>query len=197
MKKGKVLFFIISIIIILAIAFSVLRFIYLNNMFPNPEIVVHESGELVDGGEISVRITRNDLYNGNKFEETFRDYNQVVQNDDGSIVSGEQYKVLFIYMDIINKSSVDKTFSAAQFYAETLTWANGIDAEVYGMVNKDENTIADPQCIELKPNEKKTVILTYMMYYFQFQQNEWEEVNINNFDLSLSRYPVKHIVSLT
>ncbi len=196
MKKRKTFLIVITTLFLLSAGFSVFRFNYLNYLFPNPQIVKHHSKELIEGGEISIRITKSYLYNGNDFENAFKDYNQNVQNDDGSTVSANQYKVLFINLDVVNKSSKQKTISLAQFYAETLTWTNGIDAEVYNMVNKNKNAVADPQCVELKPNEKKTIILTYMMYDFQFQPNEWKKANISNFDLSLSRYPIKHIVTL-
>lgn len=99
-------------------------------------------------------------------------------------------------MDITNQTSEPQNISIAQMYAETLTWTNGIDAEIFGMLNKDESNFVDPQCLEIEPDQNKNIVLTYIMYDFQFQKNDWEEVKISNFDLSLSRYPVKHIVNL-
>ena len=191
-------FFIVLLImtIVLAIVFSAIRITYLNDIYPNPRIIKHKIGEIIDGGGVSVCVKKSELIGGQEFEDSFKNYTQLVENDDGSVVRGEQYKVLLIYMDITNQTSETQNISVAQMYAETLTWTNGIDAEIFGMLNKDENNFVDPQCLEIEPDQNKNIVLTYIMYDFQFQKNDWEEVKISNFDLSLSRYPVKHIVNL-
>ncbi len=195
MIMKKILIVPLCAMIVLAVIFSAIRITYLNNTYPNPKIIEHKIGEIIDGGGVSVRVKKSELIGGQEFEDSFKNYTQLVENDDGSVVSGEQYKVLLIYIDITNKTSKIQNISVAQMYAETLTWTNGIDAEIFGMLNKDNN-VFDPQYLEIDPDKNKSIVLTYMMYDFQFQKKDWEEVKISNFDLSLSRYPVKHIVKL-
>ncbi len=196
MIRKKFFMVLLIVVIVLAIIFSVIRITYLNNTYSNPQIIEHKIGEFIDGGGVSVCVKKSKLIGGQEFEERFKNYTQLVENDDGSVVRGEQYKVLLIYMDITNQTSETQNISIAQMYAETLTWTNGIDAEIFGMLNKDESNFVDPQCLEIEPDQNKNIVLTYIMYDFQFQKNDWEEVKISNFDLSLSRYPVKHIVNL-
>ena len=198
MKKKRIIILVVLFLFMFSIvSCSIIRISYINRIFPDPVIKSHMIGEIITGGNVSICIDEAELYNGDEIESKYN-FTNPAQNEDGTRITGDQFKVLTICHSVINNTNEAQEISLAQFYAESLTWSNGIDAQLFPVFNSDnkDTDYLDPQRIELTPNQIKKVYLTYTMFHFQFNPIEWEKIKIDNFDLSLSRYPVKHIVTL-
>lgn len=191
----KKLFLVVTIVLICIslTVISAIRIVSLNEKYPNPTVVNHSVNEEIDGGAISICINKAELLNGNEFIEQVPDYSIEINNSDGTLVSDEQIKVLLVNCCITNNSEDAQTFSLTQMYAETLSWSNGIDGDIFPLINKDYK---DPTQVDIEPQQSISFVLPYNMYDFQFQKSEWNEIETKSFDITLSVYPTKHIVVL-
>lgn len=192
MKKIVTIF--VSLIICFAvIAFSAIRIFNLNIRYPSPTVVTHKMHELVNGGNVSVCVNRCELLGGSEIKKQFPNYTDETENPDGTKVTGKQIKTLLIYIIVKNNTSKIQSLSFAQMYAELHTWSNGIEPEIYQLLNKNQQ---DPTRVDIAPNKTVSFVLPYTMYDFQLKNSEWNNLKVNQFDLTLSAYPTKHVILL-
>ena len=133
------------------------------------------------------------MIDGKELKQLLPDFEDQVQNSDGSKVSDEQIRELMITMRLINNTGVPQKMLLVQMYAESLIWVNGIDASLYPLLNPEK---PNPMEVSLEPYQEIEVTLPYTLYDFQFQSKDWKNIENRTFDITLSFYPEKHIVTL-
>lgn len=193
MKKNKKFIIPIICVAVMLTVLSAIRIYQLNTAYPNPYIAEHSANEIIEGGNISISVVKSKLADGSYINSIFPDYIDRTQNDDGTKVTNEQIRVLLIYTKLINSTNEEQRMSIVQMYAESLVWSNGIDAGLYPLLNPNSN---NPMEVVIPANKEVDVIMPYSMYNFQFNETDWKNVDNRNFNLTLSSYPVKHIVKL-
>lgn len=194
LRNRKIIFTIGAVLfVLLSAALFLSRFTYINKKYPNPQIVTHQIGETILGGDVSLLFSDYELYSGERFRKVLPDYQDSVMNEDMSQIKDSQKYVLVASVSIENKSTEEKTISLVQITAESVSWSNGIDGEIFALLNEGAK---DPMNIHLQPGEKKDLLLPYSIYEFQFQERQWENIESRDYNLVLSYYPVRNIVSL-
>lgn len=194
MKNSKVIKFVsASLIVVLLLGISILRFYNLNNYYPDFKIVEHSIGERITGGDISITVLSYKLLNGKQTKDIAPDYIIEAYNNDGTIPQDEQIRNLLIYLKVENNSDSQKTVSFVDFTPESYAWKNGLSLELYTLLNPDAGS---PLTFYIEPKSNAEVILPYTMIYSQFEDDDWERIEQREFDLVLSQYPTKHIVNL-
>jgi len=194
MIKKNIIVPVACLLFVALVIFSVLKISALNKKFPNPIVIEHAMNEAIKGGETSLAVQSYDLLNGSQLRKLLPDYEEVIKNSDGSSLKDDQVRYLLVHIKLINNSDEIQKMMIANIVAESLIWANGIDAEIYMDLNIGKGS---PMSIELQPKQELEVIVPYSMYSFQFQAKDWKNVDNRAFDLSLSTYPKKHIITLT
>lgn len=183
----------LGIIITVLAVLSTFRIINLNQAYPNPAIFSHKMGNQIKGGDIALTFYDFQLKSGVAFRQSYPDYNDNVLNKDMTPVRDDQRYVLSVNVNVKNESDKEAKISLVQICAESLSWSNGIDGELYRLVNP---TSRDPMRIVLQPYEEKEITLPYTLYALQFSEKDWKDIEQRCFDLVLSYYPVRNIVIL-
>lgn len=194
-KVNKRIFLIVASYIgtIVILLFSVFRIIKINKLYPNPQVSTHELGDRILEGDITLCFQNYQLLSGNEFRKLYPTYNDDILNYDMTPVKDEQRYVLMVTVQIENITDEEKIVSLVQIYAESLAWSNGIDGNLFPIVNEICN---DPMRIALCSEETMEIVLPYSLYDFQFQAKSWENIANKKFDLTLSFYPIRNIVIL-
>lgn len=193
MRKKTIIIIGMILLIITIITLSSIRIFHLNSRFPNPQIIEHSVGEIINGGETSFQVLDSELLSGADIKQLFPDYIDPVENSDGSKVSDDQIYALFVHAKLINNSNVTQKMVLVQMYAQSLIWFNGIDGRLYPLLNPDAK---NPMEISLEPGQEIEVTIPYSMYNFQYTAEDWNNITNRKFELIISFYPEQHIINL-
>ena len=193
MKYKKIILPIVGIVIALSVILSSIQLYIVNQRFPNANTISHTLNEMINGGNTSLIVMDSQLLDGVQINQLYPEYVDSVLNPDGTQVRPEQIKVLLIHAKLINNTEETQKMTLVQMYAESLIWYNGIDGGLYPLFNPDN---PNPIEVTLEPNQEIEVSIPYTMYDFQFQQQDWIDIRSRKFDLCLSFYPDRHIISL-
>lgn len=97
-------------------------------------------------------------------------------------------KALTAMVEVQNTTEQELKVPLYTIYIESdAHYCNGLDLEMYMIDNLNQ-----PAEINLKPNEKVTVNLTYSMFGTQFKKEQWNNIDGEKFFLVDDRYPVKY-----
>lgn len=194
-KANKKIFLILAscVLALVVLILSVFRIVEINRLYPDPQIITHNLGDRISGDGITLCFQDYQLLSGNEFRKLYPTYNDDVLNYDMTPVKDEQRYVLMVNVQIENNTDEERITSLVQIYAESLAWANGIDGNLFPVVNE---AYKDPMRVELHSGETVDIILPYSLYDFQFPAKSWNDIEKRTFDLTLSFYPTRNIVLL-
>ncbi len=195
--RKKIIFVITAVVLVAAAVLSAVRISFLNEKYPDPQIVEYKTGEKIDGGAVKLRINRTEMLDGGQFKKVCPEYVEDVYDYDGNKITEDQYRVILIYADVINETSELQSIGLGQFRTMTKTWSNGIESTIYNHLNdvKDKEKLGLDR-VDVEAGKSKAIILPYVLYDFQFHNDEWENIKNDDFLLSMSYYPVKYVVDL-
>jgi len=192
MKKKTLKIICLAACIGLIFAF-VMRYYDLNfNQFPNPIIVKHKIGETIDGGNVSILVTDYQMLTRDEFKGMFPDYEESLDILGNPLENDEVYHLL-VTMKLVNHTDEVQYITPFIVAAESLIWTNGLDREEFNMMNEEGDSVMR---VEIGPNKSKEIILPYNVYNFHFKEKDWKNIRSRKFDITLSHYPVKHIIEL-
>lgn len=191
-NKKVSLIFVILLISIVAIL-SAIRIYEINKKYPNPEMISYDIGEEIDGGDVSINVTKTELLNGEQIKEIVPNYTEQVKDKNGKNIKENQALYLLVHMKLINNSDKEQSMQVAKFVAESKAWSNGIHGELFQKLN---NKHKSPVNIKIDSKSEQEIIIPYVMYNFQFSDKSWKNIKNRQFELVLARYPYKHIIIL-
>ncbi len=181
MKKSKLTIIITVIILIVIMG---VKYKDINNQYPQAKEEEYRIGDKVEyrGIEISVenvRLIDNDEINNMDLQESkfYEEY---------------QRKAIVATVNFINNSNESKSVESDYFEAATLDWHNGLNYEIFNVLNGGEKR----PYVELNPKEEITLQLPYEMFDFQFERKTWDNIEDLQFNLVLEIYPLKKFVNL-
>ena len=182
-----------SVIAMIVLVCSVANFIQINQQYPSVEVIEHAMNDVIKGGNTSLVVKEYRFFDGEELAIVMPDYQELVLDDDGGELDDDEIRVLMVNINLINNTSEHQTMSLAQIYAQSHIWSNGIPLELFEMLNPNKG---NPLGVPLAPNEELEVVVPYLMYSVQFTKRDWSHIDNRKFDLSLSLYPIKHVVKL-
>lgn len=179
----------ITFLVLAALAFSVIRIYQVNRQYPTPAKVKYEIGEMVQGGNTAVKVTDYRIVDDKDIKQMLVD-----QEIDFSLVNNQQLKFLLVSVQYINNTGQKQEMSVpSMIHAQTLTWGNGLDMEIFHQLNPNKNS---PVFMTLEPKSTIELTLPYALYSDHFKKLEWENIKNLTFALPLSAYPVKYFIEL-
>lgn len=95
-------------------------------------------------------------------------------------------------MDIKRVEETKDTLEIYPFVLQSEYWANGINNEVFQLLNKNEDVLS----VELEKNKDQKIKIPFTMIPIQFNEEQWKNLHDRKFELVLSLYPTKIIVAL-
>ena len=101
------------------------------------------------------------------------------------------YLCYILELQVTNPTEETKRVAITNGYLQTGAWQNGIAAEVFQELN------ADWEGSELDPGETLTAYLPYVMFDFQFTEEQWQHMKERSFEWVIQLYPEKHVVLCT
>lgn len=176
------------IISALQIVFVVMCFRYyaINTAFPNPVIKSCSIGQIANVNGYSVQVLSKKMYTKSELNPTLQDMiptNFPELQDD--------FRICVVEVKFQNLNEVEAPLEVFRFMLQSGAWANGIDHEIFDIFNPEGKL--NMVC---KPNEEKTLLLTYSVIKKNFHEQDWVNIDQRNFDLVLSVYPEKGLIHL-
>ncbi len=101
------------------------------------------------------------------------------------IAQGWQAKILCITLSAANETDHPVAFHTGNLMAECGPWSNGLDFDLFEMVNHSTGTV------EIAPSESKEIHLFYDLYDQHFTPYDWKNIDNQPFALTISLYPEK------
>lgn len=181
MKKGKLI--IVTTIVVLIIVIGI-RYREINNQYPQAKEEEYSLRDKIDyrGIEISVeefRLIDNDEITKMNLKES-------------EFYKENERKAIVATVNLKNNSSEMKSIESDYFEAATLDWHNGLNYEMFTILNGGEKSAY----VELNPKDEITLQLPYEMFDFQFKRDTWDSIEYLQFNLVFDIYPVKRFVKL-
>lgn len=191
MKRKIILAILLVLVLVSAVVLSAVQIYNVNAMYPQTTIVRHQMNERIEGGAASVCVTGCRLASVEEVKKSAPDYEMVLADDNGNT----QFRYLLITVLFSNDSQSRQELSIpAMLHAQTVTWSNGMDLELFHFLNPGET---GPGYMEMEADAEKTLVLPYLLTSGQFKENDWNNIKHLQYQISVSVYPVKHVIDLT
>lgn len=188
-KHLKKLVIVVTLIISAVIVIlSAKRIVYINNKYPNPEIVIFNQGEDIKGNNLKIKVTDSDIMDKESFEKKYAEFDVNAENEQ---LVKQRMKVLIVNFNVENIGDKTSRFIFTNFIAQSGGWSNGWNLEMYYKLND-----YDEKSIEVKPGESKELKLVYCMYGNQFKKSHWNNLKSREFCIVMSSYPVNNRIKL-
>lgn len=187
MKKLLIVFS--GLLCLIALFFSVLRIIHVNDKYKTPSVITYNQGEELTGKNLKFQVTESRLMDKEEFESEYCEFDE---NDENRELLNKEMKVLIVDFKIDNIGQNISEFVFFDFVAQSGAWANGWSLEMYRKLN-DYNS----NSIEIAPGESKELKLVFCMYDIQFKNSSWNNIENRKFYIVVDCYPVKSRICLT
>ncbi len=184
MKQRSKNYIILGLVLIL-VGVCFMRFRYINNKYPEAPLEKFTLNETFDYEGVQLSVEESRLVNDDELKIVYASIEDPFPD--------EEKKAIFVKVNFKNNSEETKTIEAYEFDAESVSWHNGLNLELFEEVNKEDD--ASP-VVELKPGEEKELILPYSMIERHFDEETWKALKNRKFYLTLEMYPVKRCVEL-
>lgn len=178
MKIGKSV-----LCILLALAGGLLcqKIVTVNKMYPQlqiRQIPFGKNAEMQDG--VTMRVEE---VHWRTMDEAQAVYGQEFADQ---MEKGTAYRTMEAVVELENNSGQDQEIFLYDIYLEKGAYCQGIAPEVFYNVNDGPD-----MSLILHDNETRRAVLGYILYEFQFQPKQWENLTKLEFYLADTKYPVK------
>ena len=178
-----------GLLCVIALIFSVLRIIHVNNKHKTPAVITYNQGEELTGKNLKFQVTKSSLMDKKEFEAEYCEFDK---NDENRELLSNDMKLLVVDFEIDNVGQDISEFVFFDFMAQSGSWANGWNLEMYRKLNDYNSTL-----IEIAPGESKELKLVFCMYDIQFKNHSWNTINNRKFYIVIDCYPVKSRICLS
>lgn len=183
-RRWKYAAFILGIVIIV-ILYGV-RFNSINKQYPDPEVCKMNAGKELRLGDIMITEQKMKIISGAELTKIATD-DYFPTNADGSTIRRDRVKGILVYVQINNLSKADKVIDFTTINIESGAWNNGIDPELFIMLNKGISI----QKNILPANTKEEIIIPFSMVDTMVKHKDWKDVGSKNYNVVLALYPKK------
>jgi len=179
-----------SVLTVLLIAGTV-RIITLSIAYPSPGHMVFSLGEEVIGGDIGIRATSLEVFEGEEILGILPEYEEKMR-DRGELVTPDQVRMFVCSIVLSNHGDSVCSVAVYNYILQVGAWKNGSVSYQYPELNEGRGSQ-----VELKPGEQVELRLAYFMYDFQFKsRSDFEKIKEKDIDLVLKSYPIKIIIRM-
>lgn len=186
---------IITVLFSAAVLFC-LRFYSINSSYPSPDSQLYKTGDTLLYNGIELQVSD---FNIVSWAEINNKYPAVKFTFVPASVTGgydaEQIYALLVTMNIKNTHDKEVKFPLYNMVAETLTWSNGLAAELFYDLNDIGSVVSSIQPT-LQPGEEITYILPYVIYDFQLAEKDRQNIKNLDYNLLFNLYPSKIMFAL-
>lgn len=178
----------ISLLVMAVIAGCTIRIVTLNKQFPNPEIRQYGLNDSFVWEELEITAKGYRLL-------TVPEIQQYIEGFDVSYVdkqgNDKDERMLVAELQVSNPTDREKHFSTYLCSLRSGAYFQAFDPRYYSNFN------AGASSADIGPGETVTVYLPFHIYSIHFSENAWEKLDTRTFEIVLSIYPVKEIITLT
>ena len=190
MKRKNILAILLVLVLISAVILSAVQIYNMNVKYPQTTLIKHQMNEIIDGGAASVCVTGCRLASVEEVKKSAPEYEIALSGD----TENTEFRFLLITVLFRNGSQSRQELSIpAMLHAQTVTWSNGMDLELFHYLNPGET---GPGYMEMEAGAEKKLVLPYLMTSGQFKETDWKNIEQLKYQISVSIYPVKHVVEL-
>lgn len=190
MKRKNILAILLVLVFISAVILSAVQIYNVNVKYPQTTLIKHQMNEIIDGGAASVCVTGCRLASVEEVKKSAPEYEIALSGD----TENTEFRFLLITVLFRNGSQSRQELSIpAMLHAQTVTWSNGMDLELFHYLNPGET---GPGYMEMEAGAEKKLVLPYLMTSGQFKETDWKNIEQLKYQISVSIYPVKHVIDL-
>lgn len=190
MKRKNILAILLVLVLISAVILSAVQIYNMNVKYPQTTLIKHQMNEIIDGGAASVCVTGCRLASVEEVKKSAPEYEIALSGD----TENTEFRFLLITVLFRNGSQSRQELSIpAMLHAQTVTWSNGMDLELFHYLNPGET---GPGYMEMEAGAEKKLVLPYLMTSGQFKETDWKNIEQLKYQISVSIYPVKHVIDL-
>lgn len=164
-----------------------LRYITLNQKYPNPQVTVIPQGETARIGNYEFVLKDVAWHTGEITEEIIPGYTIVSQN--GERYPAEKEKIILATLRIKKIKEDDTALDLTSIAFEIGAWHNQHDFFLFEALNGK-----GMMQLKLKEQEEKEVIFPVYMLDRNFKKKAWEQIEQRNVDVVLNYYPEKIVL---
>lgn len=187
--KNKILLTILLAATLAALGGS--RIYILNQRYPDPQEIVFRLNEQCTLSDHCVRLLNMELLSGEEIKELFSD-KPFLYNMDGTPYPWENQKLVLAMIEIQGTDIQNKIFDVTELSLEARGWSNGIEGELFAILNEDNSRLY----VQVAAGEKKVIVCPFLMNDKQFTKRDWNNLSREKFSLVLSYYPEKIMLSI-
>lgn len=185
MRRNKYSVITGSVLLIIILIGCLIRYNNLNEQYQPPTYENYKQNQVVSYNSFAIKASEFEVMN----EEDIQDLGPVYE--DVTTIDGSSIKSIVTEVRIKNPSSQQMKLEVYPFVIESGGYSNGIDADLFHVLNKDEATMIPV----LDAGEEITLQLPFTMIESQFTDKDWDNIENREFNLVLSLYPVKKTIS--
>jgi len=191
-QRKRIAFISVASVLALLLVAGTVRIIALSIAYPSPGHMVFSLGEEVIGGDIGVRATSLEVFEGEEILGILPEYEEKVM-DRGILVTFDQVR-MFVYSVVLTNHSESVCGVAVYNYVLQIgAWKTALAYDEYLELNEGRGTR-----VELEPDEQVELRLVYKMYDIQFNsRSDFDEITNRDIDLVIVTYPVKIVIRIS
>lgn len=190
MKRKNILAILLVLVLISAVILSAVQIYNVNVKYPQTTLIKHQMNEIIDGGAASVCVTGFQIASVEEVKKSAPEYEMPLSGD----TENTEFSFLLITVLFRNGSQSKQELSIpAMLHAQTVTWSNGMDLELFHYLNPGET---GPGYMEMEAGSEKKLVLPYLLTSGQFKETDWKNIEQLKYQISVSIYPVKHVIDL-
>jgi len=190
-QRKRIAFISIASLLAVLLVAGTVRIITLNIAYPSPARMVFSLGEEALGGDIGVRATSLEVFEGEEILSLFPDYEEKAKYN-GILLRFDQVRMFVCSIVLSNHGEETSSVAVYNYVLQVDAWKNGLMYDQYLELNEVQRASVD-----LDPGKQIELRLVYIMYDTSFKNHaDFEKIKDKDIDLVLKSYPVKIIIRM-
>ena len=165
-------------IVILLLGVWLYFYIRVNSIYKEPIVEHYKSGQVAFLNDYSIKMGKSKWISKDEAINEYKFYEEAFETED--------YKFIAVEVEYTNTGNEKKTFETHYSELESGTWSNGINLEMFGILNPDES-----MRLTLEPGESKTLTFPFLILERVLKHGLWDNIEKEEFKYIVSLYPVK------
>lgn len=189
-KSKYISLIIIFFIILISILYTV-RYIQLNDKYPDPEIIEVKKNEELKIGSYIFKVTDTIWSDGSKVDSIIPGYISIY-DEAGNPYPTEKQRLGLIHLEIRKTEEDDTYIDLTHFAFESGAWHNQWDSILFDELNGMES-----MDLKLEKGDKTVITFPLLFLDYEFKEEDWNNFSQRKLYMILANYPVKYQINLS
>lgn len=185
-RQKRVIIWTVGMIVTAMFVFLIACFLYMNILFPSPNVYTYIKDEKVKLGNYQIMLTGWQWHDGDIIHDLYPGYKLIEMDGEEYPTSKERIGLAEISVTKVEDDNTCIDLSEITF--ESGAWGNQFDLDLFMKINPDLNSLT----LHLKGGETQRILFPITMLDIQFTESDWKQIDDREFFVVLQYYPNKH-----